>query len=289
MIGSGCSDMTVLDPKGPVGESQRDLIVFSIIMMLFIVAVVMVALTYMLVKFRERPDRGDKDYDPNHEGNTKLEIIWTVVPLIIVTALSVPTVITIYQLEEPPESSSDKEPLVVHATAADWKWFFSYPEQDIETVNYLHIPTDRAIEFRLSSADSMASLWIPALGGQKYNMAGMETKLYLQADEAGTYQGRNSNFTGTGFAEQTFDVHAEPAEEFESWVEETQQNAPELTQSEYDELLSPGLLEEMEFSSTHLEYVDHGKMDGSDYLINRHQEAFEELPALEGGKGVEDE
>ncbi|WP_084414088.1 cytochrome aa3 quinol oxidase subunit II [Salibacterium aidingense] len=289
MIGSGCSDMTVLDPKGPVGESQRDLIVFSIIMMLFIVAVVMVALTYILVKFRERPDRGDKDYDPDHEGNTKLEIIWTVVPLIIVTALSVPTVITIFQLEEPPESSSDKEPLVVHATAADWKWFFSYPEQDIETVNYLHIPTDRAIEFRLSSADSMASLWIPALGGQKYNMAGMETKLYLQADEAGTYQGRNSNFTGTGFAEQTFDVHAEPAEEFESWVEETQQNAPELTQSEYDKLLAPGLLEEMEFSSTHLEYVDHGEMDGSDYLIERHQEAFEELPHLEGGRGVGDE
>ncbi|MFD2706015.1 cytochrome aa3 quinol oxidase subunit II [Salibacterium lacus] len=286
MLTAGCS-VPVLDPKGPVGESQKNLIIFSIIMMLVIVVVVMVALTYMLVKFRERPNRKNKDYDPEHEGNTKLEIIWTVVPLIIVTALSIPTVITIYQLEEPPESSSDKEPLVIHATSADWKWFFSYPEQDIESVNYLHIPTDRAIEFKLSSADSMASLWIPALGGQKYNMAGMETTLYLQADEAGTYEGRNSNFTGTGFAEQTFDVHAEPAEEFQSWVEETKQNAPELTQNQYDELLAPGLLQEMEFSSTHLEYVDHGSMDGSDYLIQRHgTDAFDDIPALEGGEDV---
>ncbi|MGY4691307.1 cytochrome aa3 quinol oxidase subunit II [Salibacterium sp. K-3] len=290
VITSGCAGMPVLDPKGPVGESQKNLIVFSIIMMLFIVVVVMVALTYMLVKFRERPGRGDQDYDPEQEGNNKLEIIWTVVPLIIVTALSIPTVITIYDLEEPPESSSDKEPLVIHATSADWKWFFSYPEQDIETVNYLHIPTDRAIEFKLSSADSMASLWIPALGGQKYNMAGMETTLYLQADEEGTYKGRNSNFTGTAFAEQTFDVHAESTKEFQSWVEETQQSAPELTQSEYDELLAPGLLQEMEFSSTHLQYVDHGTMDGSDYLIERYPEkAFDDLPALEGGEDVADE
>ncbi|RSL34903.1 cytochrome aa3 quinol oxidase subunit II [Salibacterium salarium] len=286
---TGCADLTVLDPKGPVGESQSDLIIFSIILMLFVVAVVFVAFTYMIIKYRERPDRGEKDYDPDHEGNTKLEIIWTVIPLIIVTALSIPTVITIYELEEPPESSSEKEPLVVYATSADWKWFFSYPEQDIETVNYLHIPTDRAIEFRLSSADSMASLWIPALGGQKYNMAGMENTLYLQADEEGTYEGRNSNYTGSGFAEQTFDVHAEPADEFETWVEETQEDASELTQEKYDSLLAPGLLKEMEFSSTHLDYVDHGTHQGSDYLIKRHKDAFEEPLHLEGGRGVEDE
>nr|WP_244504309.1 cytochrome aa3 quinol oxidase subunit II [Salibacterium halotolerans] len=286
ILTAGCSGMPVLDPKGPVGESQKNLIVFSIVLMLIIVLTVMVVLTYMLVKFRERPGRGDKDYDPEHEGNTKLEIIWTVIPLIIVTALSIPTVITIYQLEEPPQSSSDKEPLVVHATSADWKWFFSYPEQNIETVNYLHIPTDRAIEFKLSSADSMGSFWVPALGGQKYTMANMRTTLYLQADEAGTYKGRNSNFTGTAFAEQTFDVHAESTEEFQSWVEETQQSAPPLSQDRYDELLAPGLLQEMEFSSTHLQYVDHGKMGSGDYLINRHQDKFEDLPALEGGEDV---
>ncbi len=289
LLVSGCAELTVLDPKGPVGESQKELIVFSIILMLLIVAVVFIAFTYMIVKYRERPGRDEKDYDPDHHGNTKLEIVWTVIPLIIVTALSIPTVTTIYELEEPPESSSDKDPLVVYATAADWKWFFSYPEEGIETVNYLHIPTDRAVEFRLSSADSMASIWIPALGGQKYNMAGMENTLYLQADEEGTYQGRNSNYNGSGFAEQTFEVHAESEEDFESWAEEVQNEAPQLTQEEYDSLLTPGLLEEMEFSSTHLDYVDHGTNEGRDYLIERHKGAFEEPLHLKGGRGVEDE
>ncbi|MFB5661868.1 cytochrome aa3 quinol oxidase subunit II [Alteribacillus sp. HJP-4] len=289
LLTGGCAELTVLDPKGPVGSAQKDLIMFSIILMLVIVVVVFVLFTYMLVKYRDRPNRDEKDYDPDHEGNTMLEIVWTIIPFIIVGALSVPTVITIMDLEEPPEATSDKEPLVVYATAADWKWFFSYPEQGIETVNYLHIPTDRAIEFRLSSADSMASIWIPALGGQKYNMAGMETKLYLQADEEGTYDGRNSNYNGSGFAEHTFEVIAQNEEEFVDWADEVSNNAPELSQDEYDAMLAPGLVEEQEFSSTHLEYVDHGTNEGRDYTVERYgPDVYENKLHLKGGRGVEE-
>ncbi|MBM7553855.1 cytochrome aa3 quinol oxidase subunit II [Thalassobacillus pellis] len=273
---SGCSGITVLDPKGPVAESQKDLIIFSLWFMLGIVVVVFAVFTYVVVKYRDRANRNDKDYDPNLHGNTTIEVIWTVIPLIIVIALSVPTVETLFDLEKPPVSSEEKEPLVVYATSADWKWFFSYPEQGIETVNYLHIPTDRAIEFRLSSADSMAALWIPALGGQKYNMAGMENILYLQADEQGVYDGRNSNFNGEGFAAQTFKVHAESPKEFKDWVKETQASAPELTQDKYNALLKPGLTGKTAFSSTHLEWVHHGTNDGRDYAIKRHEEAYEE-------------
>jgi len=253
---SGCSALPVLDPKGPVGEAQKDLIFWSIAFMLFIVAVVFALFTFMVVRYRERP--GHETYEPEEmEGNKWLELLWTGVPVIIVIFLAVPTVNTIYQLEEPPESSKDKEPLVIHATSADWKWFFSYPEQGIETVNYLHIPEDRAILFKLTSADSMAALWIPRLGGQEYNMSGMRTELFLQADEPGVYNGRNANFTGRGFTEQTFKVYAEKPEKFQEWVEKTKENAPKLTKSKYDHMLLPGHVERQTFSSTHLEYVDH--------------------------------
>ncbi|WP_260682059.1 cytochrome aa3 quinol oxidase subunit II [Alkalicoccobacillus porphyridii] len=252
---SGCGNMRVLDPKGPVAESQAWLIWFSIGFMLLIVLVVFVLLTVILVKYREREDH--KGYQPDIEGSHKLEIIWTVIPVIIVIILSVPTIMTIFELEEAPEATAHKEPLVVHATSVNWKWIFSYPEEDIETINYLNIPTDRPILFRLTSADSMAAMWIPQLGGQKYNMAGMETQLFLQADHVGTYGGRNANYTGDGFAQQTFDVHAFEQEDFDSWVEETQENAPELTPEEYDKLMVPGTSTEMTFSSTHLDWVDH--------------------------------
>ncbi|KHE72398.1 cytochrome aa3 quinol oxidase subunit II [Halobacillus sp. BBL2006] len=280
---SGCEQMVIFDPKGPVAQSQNDLIVYSLWFMLAIVVVVFGLFAYMVIKYRDRPGRGDKDYDPNIHGNTLIEIVWTVVPFLIVIALSVPTVETLYDLEDPasatsedPSATLEEEPLVVYATSADWKWFFSYPEQGIETVNYLHIPVDRPIEFRLSSADSMAALWIPALGGQKYNMAGMMNKLYLEASEEGVYDGRNSNFTGEGFTEQTFKVHAEKEEQFNAWVDETKKDAPALTQDKYDSLLKPGLVDKMAFSSTHLQWVDHGTNDGRDYAIERHRNAYEE-------------
>ncbi len=283
---SGCSQLTVLDPKGPVAESQKDLIMYSIWFMLVIVVVVFALFTYMVIKYRDRPGRGDKDYNPHLHGNTMIEVIWTVIPILIVTALSVPTVQTLFDLEKPPESTASataaKEPLVIHATSADWKWFFSYPEQNIETVNYLHIPTDRPIEFKIASADSMSSLWIPALGGQKYGMAGMQNTLYLQADEQGVYDGRNANFTGEGFAAQTFEVYAESSEEFSNWVEQAQ-NSPELTQDQYNKLLKPGLTDRKTFSSTHLQWVNHGTMAGMDYAIELHGEAYEKELHLKSG------
>jgi cytochrome aa3-600 menaquinol oxidase subunit II len=261
---SGCGNMTVLDPKGPVAESQAWLIWFSIGFMLLIVLVVFILLTIILVKYRERDDH--KGYQPEIEGSHKLEIIWTIIPVIIVIILSVPTIMTIFELEEAPAATAHKEPVVVHATSVNWKWIFSYPEEGIETVNYLNIPTDRPILFKLTSADSMAALWIPQLGGQKYNMAGMETQLYLQADHEGTYAGRNANYTGEGFSEQKFDVVALEQGDFDAWVEETQSDAPELTQEEYDKLMVPGSASEMTFSSTHLDWVDHST--DAEYAIN---------------------
>lgn len=204
----GCSDISVLDPKGPVADQQKDLILLSIGFMLFIVGVVFVLFTIILVKYRDRKGKDSGNYKPEMHGNTFLEVVWTVIPILIVIALSVPTVQTIYSLEKAPEATKDKEPLVVYATSVDWKWVFSYPEQDIETVNYLNIPVDRPVLFKISSADSMASLWIPQLGGQKYAMAGMLMDQYLQADKVGTYEGRNANFTGEHFADQKFNVKA---------------------------------------------------------------------------------
>ncbi|WP_226577757.1 cytochrome aa3 quinol oxidase subunit II [Halobacillus litoralis] len=284
---SGCGqlEMTVLDPKGPVAESQYELIKYSLWFMLGIIVVVFALFTFMLIKYREnRPGRKESDYDPNLHGNTAIEIVWTVIPIVIVILLSIPTVTTLYDLEkspEPVEGQEAKEPLVIHATTADWKWFFSYPEQDIETVNYLHIPVDRPIEFRLTSADSMTALWIPALGGQKYNMAGMMNKLYLQADEEGIYDGRNSNFNGEGFAAQTFKTHVESEEAFDAWVNDIKTEKPELTKEQYDELLKPGLTGKDAFSSTHLEYINHASSDGMGYVVDNYEELFEEKLHLE--------
>ncbi|OXS67613.1 cytochrome aa3 quinol oxidase subunit II [Priestia filamentosa] len=256
---SGCDiRMGVLNPKGPVAQTQYDLIIWSIIFMLIIVVVVFVLFTVILIKYRERPD--NMDYEPPEmHGNKLLEVIWTGIPIIIVIALSIPTVQAIFELEEPPKTSAEEQqkPLVIHATSADWKWIFSYPEQGIETVNYVNIPEDRPVEFRLTSTSSITALWIPELGGQKYAMAGMETRLYLLADNPGTYMGRNANFNGEGFAKMEFEVESQTDKDFKDWVAEVQDTAPKLTKTTYSKILEQSHVGRMTYSNTHLDWVNH--------------------------------
>lgn len=250
---TGCESLMVLDPKGPQAERQANDIMLSIGIMAVIVIVVMALLAYMLIKYRA--SRQSSDYEPPHiEGNPWVEAICVGIPVLIVAFLSFVSVQSNYIVEATPKGYEDKEPLVIYASSSNWKWHFSYPEEDIETVNYLYIPTDRPLEFRLYSYGPITSFWIPQLGGQKYAMSDMVTTLHLAADEQGEYMGRNANFSGKGFAENTFNVTAMSDAEFDEWVAEVKETAEPLTEEEFDELLEPAHLGQMTFTGTHLEF-----------------------------------
>ncbi|WP_214483509.1 cytochrome aa3 quinol oxidase subunit II [Bacillus sp. SM2101] len=262
---SGCeTNLVVLDPQGPAARSIANLINQSILWMLLIVVVVFGLFAYIVWKYREKPD--NMDYEPPEEhGSTLLEIIWTAIPVLILVALTIPTVTTLYDLEKIPEGYEDQEPVVIHVTSADWKWIFSYPEDGIETVNYVNIPADRPVHFKLTSASTMQSFWVPALAGQIYTMNKMETDLFVVADNPGSYEGRNTNFNGRGYAKMEFEVLAQTPQDYEEWKKEVQETAPKLTEEEYEELLLPTHLGRLTYSNTHLEWVNHADMDSKTY------------------------
>lgn len=238
--------MPVLQPKGPVAETQFHLIIFSFIMMTIIILVVFILFGIVIFKFRANR-KNDDDYDPDMEGSRKLEFFWTLIPIVIVIILAIPTVITTYDLEKNP--SPDKKPITIEVTAAQWKWMFRYPDQGISTVNVVHIPANHPVRFILNSETTMDSFWVPALGGQKYAMTGMTTQLFLQADEPGNFQGRNASFDGEHFAHMTFTVVAQKKGDFDNWVKETKANAPAMTTADFNKLLKPGLSKVKVFSS----------------------------------------
>ena len=151
--------------------------------------------------------------------------MWLGFQLLIVAYLSFVSVQSNYIVEATPAEYEDQEPLVIYASSSNWKWHFSYPEEDIETVNYLYIPADRPIEFKLYSFGPITSFWIPQLGGQKYAMADMVKTLHLAADDPGEMWVRNANFSGKGFAENTFNVTSMSQAEFDEWVKEVQETA----------------------------------------------------------------
>jgi cytochrome o ubiquinol oxidase subunit II len=246
---SGCSEsMIVLDPKGPIGEGQKDLIYFTSLLCLIILVPVLALTAFIVIRYREKP--GSKaTYLPDWAHNNKLEAIWWGIPIIIIAIIAVVTVKGAYELEPSKPLVSDKKPVVIQATSLDWKWLFTYPEQGIATVNYLYIPEDTPIEFRLTSDAPMNSFWIPQLGGQIYTMSGMAMKLHLQADEPGVYLGSGANFSGEHFAKMRFDVHATSQAEFDKWVNEVKKTPTVLTRDGYEELAKPGIAEELSYSS----------------------------------------
>ncbi|MEA0565097.1 MULTISPECIES: cytochrome aa3 quinol oxidase subunit II [Lysinibacillus] len=268
---AGCEPLTVFNPKGPNAETLSNTIILSIITMAFILLVVYVLLAFMLTKYRA--SKASADYEPPHEeGSHLLEITWTVIPIIIVAFLAVVTVRTTSTVEAQPAGYDDKEPLVIYASSSNWKWHFSYPEQGVETVNYVNIPVDRPIEFKLYSFGPITSFWIPQLAGQKYAMSDMLTTIHLAADEVGSFMGRNSNFNGRGFAEMEFEAQSMTQEDFDKWVADVKAKEAPLTEEKFDELLKAEHVGRQSFSSTHLDFspapMEHGKnmdMDNMDH------------------------
>lgn len=251
---AGCDNpLLIFDPKGPQARTLSSTILFSIAMMAGILLVVYVLYTFVLVKYRasKLPD----DYDPPHEeGNKWLEIIWTTIPVIIVVILSVITVSSTSTVEQKSVAYADQKPVVIYASSSNWKWHFSYPEEGIETVNYVNFPANRPIEFRLYSYGPITSFWIPQLAGQKYAMSDMVTKIHMSADIPGSFMGKNSNFSGKGFAQMEFEAQSLSDADYKEWVNDVKATAPKLTEDEFDDLLKAEHVGRKTYSSNHLEF-----------------------------------
>lgn len=245
---TGCSDMIVLHPKGPVAEQQRDLMLTSTVLCSLVIVPVLLLTAFILWRYRDRAGR-TAAYKPNWAHSTRLEVIWWGIPIAIILAIAVITVRSTYALEPSKPLRPEVKPLTVQVTSLNWKWLFQYPEQGIATVNQLKIPEGVPVRFEITADSPMNSFWIPQLGGQIYAMSGMAMTLYLQADEPGKYWGSGANFTGTDFAKMYFDVDAVTQDQFDRWVGEVKAGAPPLTQEGYEQLAKPSASKTLSFAS----------------------------------------
>ncbi|QSO46910.1 cytochrome c oxidase subunit II [Alicyclobacillus mengziensis] len=268
---TGCGvKVPVLQPKGPVGQEELKLIVFPFILMAAVALIVFALFAWIMIKYRARPD--NEDYiPPETDGNTLLETIWTVIPVIIVVAIAIPTVIVTFKLLKPPapavaaksntNPNPSKQTVVIYVASDEWKWLFAYPQYGIETVNHIEIPVGQPVDFQLTAIGPMNSFWIPALGGMEMDMPGKDLGLWLQADSPGTYLGRSAQYSGAGFAHMTFNVTAKSQADFAQWVKQVKANSPKLTTTEYQKLLQPSTVGTMDFVG----FVNPNEYNGSKY------------------------
>jgi cytochrome o ubiquinol oxidase subunit II len=232
----GCSE-GVLDPKGPIAAAERLILFNSLGIMLAIVIPTILATLGVAWWFRSSNQRAR--YLPSFEFSGRLEILVWSIPAMTVLLVGGVAWVGSHDLDPRKLLSSTVKPVRVQVVSLDWKWLFIYPDQDIATVNQLTIPAGTPVNFELTSSGVMNSFFVPQLGGQIYTMAGMVTRLNLQADHPGTYPGLSANFSGGGFADMRFNVEAVPAENFAQWVDATRGAGPELDAQAYANLAKP--------------------------------------------------
>lgn len=230
-------DMAVMNPKGMIGIKERDLIITASLLMLIVVIPVLI-LTFIFA-WKYRASNGKSTHAPDWEHNYIAEFCWWGVPLVIIIILAIITYRSSHELNPFKAIETPNKTLKIQVVALQWKWLFIYPEQGIATVNYAQFPEKTAIYFEISADAPMNSFWIPQLGGQIYAMPGMRSKLYLVADEIGTYRGVSANISGTGFAGMTFNAKATSQGDFDNWVSSVKSSAPPLTMDKYNQLVMP--------------------------------------------------
>src|SRR5579875_483326 len=199
---SGCH-WDVLDPQGSIGVQEKSLMVTCVLLMLLVVVPVIVLTLVFAWHFRESNTRAR--YMPDFAHSVPIEIIVWVIPCLIILALGIITWNSTHTLDPYKRLASTQKPIRVQVVALDWKWLFIYPDLHFATVNQMAMPVGTPVDFTITSDTVMNAFFIPQLGTQIYAMGGMQTRLHLIADHAGTYRGISAKFSGDGFSDMHFD------------------------------------------------------------------------------------
>ena len=233
---AGC-ERGIMDPVGPVGAAEKQILINSTAIMLAIVIPTIIATIAFAWWFR----RGNKKakYRPDWEYSGAIELVVWAIPALTIILLGGIAWIGSHDLEPSRPLQSAAPPLKVEVVSLDWKWLFIYPDQGIATVNELVVPAGTPVSFRLTSATVWNSFFIPQFGTMIYTMPRMATRLNLQADRVGVYDGLSSHFSGDGFPGMTFKAHVVPRQEFAAWAQKAHASQLKLDGPAYAELAKP--------------------------------------------------
>jgi len=235
-------------PAGPIAAAER-LILISATAIMLVVVVPVIVLT-LAFAWRYRASNTRAAYRPEWSYSGQIELVVWSIPAMVVILLSGVGWIGSHELDPARKLDSSRAPLRIEAVSLDWKWLFIYPDQRIASVNELTVPVGTPLEFTLTSATVMNAFFVPQLGSQIYTMPGMADRLNLLADRPGDYVGFSSHFSGDGFADMRFVVHALPAAEFSAWIQGVQGAGAPLDADAYAGLLRAGTVAPTTYAHT---------------------------------------
>jgi cytochrome c oxidase subunit II len=178
---------------------------------------VQVVVLFSVWKFRMRPGEELKDGPPIH-GNTRLEVIWTAIPAIIIVGLCSYAYAVLRDIEDKPASE-----IKVGVTARQFAWSFTYPPEltggKAVSTNQLYLPKDRSVEFQVRAKDVIHDWWVPAFRLKIDAVPGITTKYRVTPSRLGTYPGVCAELCGAGHSTMRVPVHVVEANAFQTWLD----------------------------------------------------------------------
>ena len=223
---------------------------------------IMAATLILSILYRERP--GNEPRRDIH-GNTRLEILWTIIPIIIVLIMVVPTFSAVIAVE----ADADEGALEGTATGHQWWFEFTYHDEDgnemFRTANEMHVPVGRAVNVSLQSNDVIHAFWVPALFGKKDMMPGHNNRLWFTPNSGteGMHYGQCVEYCGDSHANMRFRIFVDSQEGYDQWVANQMSDAAwsndELVQAGRELFVAKGC------NSCH--QVAYSKDDAPDWLI----------------------
>ena len=208
------------DPQGPLSRSMADLYWLMFGAAIVVLAIVVGALVVAGIRFRERPGHQARQY----HGNNVLELIWTIVPTLMVITFGVLSFQRLTLVNDVDSGTA----MTIKADGRQWVWVFQYPSESRFALSdgktyltqqaELHVVAGQKVKVELSSQDVIHSFYVPSLGSHKDAVPGRATAVWLQADRPGTYVGQCSEFCGTGHADMLITVVAQDQADYDAWL-----------------------------------------------------------------------
>ncbi len=210
------SPYTTISPQSPQGDDIQWLYRLIFYLSLIVFVGVQIAIVYTVLRYRRR--HNDERPEQLH-GNKTIEIIWTVVPAIVLLAIFIPTVRTIYAHADQAENGN----FTVEVYAKQWWWEIHYADDTgaaagVVTANEIVVPQGKDVVFKLYSNNVIHSFWVPQLSGKLDVMPGHENKLAITTENLGYYFGQCAEFCGDSHALMRFKVIVQPQDVFDQWA-----------------------------------------------------------------------
>jgi cytochrome c oxidase subunit II len=240
VLGLGATAVAILIPWLPVSASEQagdiDFVFWFVTgICIAVFSVVASIAVYSVLKFRAPPD-DDSDGLPIH-GHTGIEIVWTVVPFLLVTAMGVVSAVALARTEEIPEDA-----MVVNVVGRQFAWQFLYPPEDAPdpgedalecdadpmrprcvTSGQLHLPVDVPVHLRLRADDVIHSFWVPEFRQKQDLLPGKVRSLAITPTKVGEYEVLCTELCGLGHSVMRAAAIVTSQEEFDRWKEEARQ------------------------------------------------------------------